>query len=133
MPNGRQLASGSSFASRSLKTFSAQGCMERVSPAFRPLEMSPELLPPPIQAPDRSGVPSAKCGTGPVTVGGCLKMVPRDWDGGVDCDRSADAMAIPTGSARKTCLITLTNSPAMDSFTDGELAQRCLTSGGAAI
>jgi hypothetical protein len=61
-----------------LKTFSAHGCMESVSPAFKPFEMSPELLPPPIQAPDKSGVPSEKCGAGPVTVGGCRKMVPRD-------------------------------------------------------
>src|SRR5580658_5368023 len=103
MPKGRQLASGSSLASRDLKTFSAHGSMDTVSPGFSAFEMSPALLPPPIQAPDRSGVPSGKCGAGPVTVGGCLKMVPRDWAGGFACAKSADAIK----SSGKIRLITL--------------------------
>jgi hypothetical protein len=110
MPNGRQLASGSSLASRDLKTFSAHGCMETVSPGFSAFEMSPELLPPPIQAPERSGVPSAKCGAGPVTVGGCLKMLPRDWEAGgaaLACASSTAAIAASITRHTKIRLITL--------------------------
>jgi hypothetical protein len=48
--------------------------METCSPAFRPLEMSPELLPPPIQVPDKSGIPFARWGAGPDTLGGWRKI-----------------------------------------------------------
>jgi hypothetical protein len=50
-----------SAARRSLKTFSAQGRLTTISQGFRALLMSPELLPPPIHTPERSGVPSARC------------------------------------------------------------------------
>src|ERR1041385_1030590 len=114
MPNGRQLASGSSFASRSLKTFSAQGNMERVSPGFRPFEMSPELLPPPIQAPDKSGVPSARCGAGPDTRGGWRKMDPSVELGGgaVACAKSAAATAASVRAPLRIRLNTLERPPA---------------------
>jgi hypothetical protein len=106
MPKGRQFASGSSLASRDLKTFSAYANMATVSPGFRAFEISPELLPPPIQAPERSGVPSAKCGAGPVTVGGCLNMEPSDWAGGLACARSAEATAAWIKNSGKIRLIT---------------------------
>ena len=48
------------------------GSISTVFPGFRALEMSPSLLPPPSQTPERSGVPSASLGAGPVGVGGCL-------------------------------------------------------------
>src|ERR1700680_2438976 len=39
--------------------------MTTASPGLRPLEMSPELAPPPSHTPERAGVPFARYGAGP--------------------------------------------------------------------
>ena len=74
--------------------------MTTESPGFRALVMSPELLPPPIHTPERSGVPSGRCGAGPVTLGG--------WRNNSDCAASEAAMAAVMAIAQKRFLDTRT-------------------------
>src|SRR5437879_12202686 len=65
MPAGKQLASGSSFDSRSRETLTAQGCKGSFSPGLRAFEISPIKLGSGPQSPDKSGLPSAVRGAGP--------------------------------------------------------------------
>src|SRR5579871_129571 len=76
MPAGKQFASGSSLDWRFLTSCSAQGSMTTCSPGFSPLEISESLPPLPSQTPERSGVPSASFGAGPVGAGGTLRYSP---------------------------------------------------------
>src|SRR5436190_23686595 len=71
IPDGRQFDSGSSFDCRVLTSASAHGSITTESPGFNDREMSASLAPPPSHTPERSGVPSASFGAGPVGVGGC--------------------------------------------------------------
>src|SRR5271165_2259702 len=64
-PVGRQLASGSSFDWRDLKIFSAAGVIGITAPLGIPWAISP-TGPPPCQTPERSTVPSARWGVGPL-------------------------------------------------------------------
>src|SRR5579864_5203127 len=65
MPEGMQLAFGSSFDSRSLVSFTAHGCRGSFSPGLRALAISPMNLGSGPQSPVRSGLPSAVRGVGP--------------------------------------------------------------------
>src|SRR3984893_4437305 len=65
MPEGRQLALGSSFDNRSLLSLRAQGCKGSFSPGLRATAISPINLDSGPQIPDRSGLPSAARGAGP--------------------------------------------------------------------
>ena len=68
MPEGMQLAFGSSFDSRSLVSLMAQGCKGSFSPGLRAFEISPINLGSGPQSPDRSGLPSAVRGAGPAAL-----------------------------------------------------------------
>src|SRR5580704_891541 len=61
-----QFACGSSCDLRVFINASAHGCITTSSPGFNPFVISPELLPPPSHNPEKSGVPSGRCGVGPV-------------------------------------------------------------------
>src|SRR5438105_7080852 len=68
MPEGMQLAFGSSFDSRSLVSFTAHGCRGSFSPGLRAFEISPMNLGSGPQSPERSGLPSAVRGVGPAAL-----------------------------------------------------------------
>src|SRR5260370_23893666 len=68
MPAGKQLASGSSFDSRSRETLTAQGCKGSFSPGLSAFEISPIQLGSGPQIPERSGLPSAVRGVGPAAL-----------------------------------------------------------------
>src|SRR5271156_2450133 len=74
-PAGRQFVSGSSFDWRDFRIFSAEGSNGSFSPLGRPGEMLP-VGPPPYQTPERSSVPSARWGVGPVGLGGSALRTP---------------------------------------------------------
>src|SRR5580704_15695761 len=76
MPNGRQFACGSSCDLRVFMSASAHGSITTSSPGLSPLVMSPELLPPPDHNPEKSGVPSGRCGVGPAGVAGPRPPLP---------------------------------------------------------
>src|ERR1700694_2468621 len=64
MPVGKQFASGSSLATRWLINFSAEGSSGIFSPSGKPTAKS-ERGPPPIQIPEKSGLPSVSRGADP--------------------------------------------------------------------
>src|SRR5260370_24616725 len=68
MPAGKQLASGSSFDSRSRETLTAQGWKGSFSPGLSAFEISPIKLGSGPQIPERSGLPSAVRGVGPAAL-----------------------------------------------------------------
>src|SRR5580698_403213 len=70
-PVGKQFASGSSFDCRDSMTLLPSGDSGIVSPFATPWARSP-TGPPPCQTPDRSMVPSGRCGAGP-----CGTAAPR--------------------------------------------------------
>src|SRR3984885_7197123 len=108
-PVGKQFASGSSFDCRESMTLLPSGDSGIVSPFATPWARSP-TGPPPCQTPDRSMVPSGRCGAGPCGTAGprprpvCNPPLPAGEVGGAGgcCAASAIALTVTATIERPT-------------------------------